>query len=196
MNDPKENPNMEASNTTTAAPSPNTSMDHPTSQPAADPAAGEANHNGYHLGKLESALPVSIPHVTLRTVFMALLVAMGGFIFGYDTGQISGFLEMQVFLERFGEPGPVTSKNPTGYHFSNVRSGLIVALVSSITNYAILVLTLYSYQLALCVVVCLQAPSQTRSGGSGLSHHGALFSVSVLLSNCPWDQAACSGSES
>jgi SP family sugar:H+ symporter-like MFS transporter len=69
--------------------------------------------------------------VTLRTVVMAILVAMGGFIFGYDTGQISGFLEMEVFLQRFGEPGPITQEHPYGYYFTNVRSGLIVGLVSS-----------------------------------------------------------------
>ncbi|OWP01731.1 MFS sugar transporter [Marssonina coronariae] len=61
---------------------------------------------------------------------MACLVAMGGFIFGYDTGQISGFLEMHVFLERFGEQVTVSSAHPTGYRFSNVRSGLIVGLLS------------------------------------------------------------------
>lgn len=70
-----------------------------------------------------------IPNVTLRTATMALLVAMGGFIFGYDTGQISGFLEMQVFLERFGEPTAVSETNQYGYYFTNVRSGLIVAMV-------------------------------------------------------------------
>lgn len=49
---------------------------------------------------------------------------MGGFIFGYDTGQISGFLEMKVFLETFGDPtGSGT------YKFSTVKSGLIVGLV-------------------------------------------------------------------
>ncbi|OBT56546.1 hypothetical protein VE04_03237 [Pseudogymnoascus sp. 24MN13] len=66
-----------------------------------------------------------VPRVTFRTAIMAIIAAMGGFIFGYDTGQISGFLEMQVFLERFGET------NADGkLFFSNVRSGLIVALLS------------------------------------------------------------------
>ena len=46
--------------------------------------------------------------------------------FGYDTGQISGFLAMPNFLERFGQFNEKTGK----YYFSNVRSGLIVALVS------------------------------------------------------------------
>lgn len=45
--------------------------------------------------------------------------------FGYDTGQISGFLEMPDFLDRFGQT------NSNGEHvFSTVRSGLIVALLS------------------------------------------------------------------
>lgn len=69
------------------------------------------------------------PVLTFRTFFMAILVAMGGFVFGFDTGQISGFLEMKVFLEYFGELGPVSEAHPTGYYFTNVRSGLIVALV-------------------------------------------------------------------
>src|SRR5258706_1005409 len=74
------------------------------------------------IDKLDDTKP---PLVTLRTFIMAVSTAMGGFIFGYDTGQISGFLEMQVFLERFGE------QDSTGkYSFSNVRSGLIVGLLS------------------------------------------------------------------
>lgn len=60
-------------------------MDHATAQPDANGANGDAK-----LAEKDSR--VRIPHVTLRTVFMAILVAMGGFIFGYDTGQISGFL--------------------------------------------------------------------------------------------------------
>lgn len=87
MSAPKENPALEASNTTTAVPSPNTSMDSPNPQAEAGQAGREAGPHAQPASKLESALPVKIPHVTLRTVFMAILVAMGGFIFGYDTGE-------------------------------------------------------------------------------------------------------------
>lgn len=31
-----------------------------------------------------------VPFLTVRTFFMAILVSMGGMVFGYDTGQISG----------------------------------------------------------------------------------------------------------
>lgn len=65
-----------------------------------------------------------IPLLTWRSLVMGIFVSMGGFLFGYDTGQISGFLEMPDFLQRYGELGP-----DGDYHFSNVRSGLIVGLV-------------------------------------------------------------------
>ncbi|KAJ5291246.1 hypothetical protein N7478_000497 [Penicillium angulare] len=70
-------------------------------------------------------LDTPIPLFTVRSFVMGIFVSMGGFLFGYDTGQISGFLEMDNFLQRYGEP----SGNGT-YHFSNVRSGLIVGLLS------------------------------------------------------------------
>ncbi|KAH8648160.1 MFS sugar transporter-like protein [Tricladium varicosporioides] len=91
---------------------------------------GNINHNVQDLEKGHGSTTNKIPHVTFRTIIMATLVAMGGFIFGYDTGQISGFLEMRVFLEMFGEQTEVTDKHPFGYYFTNVRSGLIVGLLS------------------------------------------------------------------
>jgi MFS transporter, SP family, sugar:H+ symporter len=107
------------STTSTAVPSPTNSVD--------IPAVGKDAEKGN--GKKLVGLP-SVGF-TLRTVVMTILVAMGGFIFGYDTGQISGFLEMKVFLERFGQPTSVSETHPYGLYFTNVRSGLIVALVSS-----------------------------------------------------------------
>ncbi|KAI9371715.1 general substrate transporter [Aspergillus egyptiacus] len=66
-----------------------------------------------------------IPLLTWRSFLMGIFVSMGGFCFGYDTGQISGFLEMEDFLRRYGELGADGT-----YSFSNARSGLIVALLS------------------------------------------------------------------
>ena len=68
-----------------------------------------------------------IPVLTIHSFIMGVFVSMGGFIFGYDTGQISGFLGMKEFQERFGQKN---GNGDGGYHFSNVRSGLIVALLS------------------------------------------------------------------
>lgn len=68
-----------------------------------------------------------IPLLTWRSLLMGVFVSMGGFLFGYDTGQISGFLEMEDFLQRYGEKGADGT-----YSFSNVRAGVIVGLVSGI----------------------------------------------------------------
>ena len=65
-----------------------------------------------------------MPFLTARTFFMGVLVSMGGIVFGYDTGQISGFLEMKDFLENFGQ-----LQSDGTYAFTNVRSGLIVGMV-------------------------------------------------------------------
>lgn len=67
-----------------------------------------------------------LKRVTWESFWMGILVSMGGLIFGFDTGQISGFLAMPDFLDRFGQ----RRDDGTAY-FSHVRSGLIVSLVCS-----------------------------------------------------------------
>lgn len=52
-----------------------------------------------------------------------LLVAFGGFVFGFDTGTISGFVNMASFKSSFGE----TRADGTSY-LSNVRVGLIISI--------------------------------------------------------------------
>lgn len=66
-----------------------------------------------------------VPWVTWRSLVLGAFVSIGGIIFGYDTGQISGFLEMVNYKHRYGQ-----QKSDGSWYFSNVRSGLIVSMVS------------------------------------------------------------------
>ncbi|KAI3405754.2 HXT5 [Candida oxycetoniae] len=54
---------------------------------------------------------------------LCLLVAFGGFVFGYDTGTISGFVNMPDFVDRFGELNDSGEK-----YLSDVRTGLIISI--------------------------------------------------------------------
>ena len=91
---------------------------------------GSTTHSEKQMEREKYAGPYDnskVPLLTIHSFIMGVFVSMGGFIFGYDTGQISGFLGMKEFQERFGQRN---GNGDGGYHFSNVRSGLIVALLS------------------------------------------------------------------
>jgi SP family sugar:H+ symporter-like MFS transporter len=61
-------------------------------------------------------------------ITLALVASMGGFIFGYDTGQISDILLMDDFRIRFS--GCPADSTVDTCDFTRVRSGAIVALLS------------------------------------------------------------------
>ena len=54
---------------------------------------------------------------------LCLMIAFGGYIFGWDTGTIGGFINQSDFKRRFGQ----SASNGT-YYFSKVRTGLIVSI--------------------------------------------------------------------
>lgn len=54
---------------------------------------------------------------------LCVLIAFGGFVFGFDTGTISGFVNMDDFINRFGEQA-----SDGTYYFSNTRMGLIISI--------------------------------------------------------------------
>lgn len=54
---------------------------------------------------------------------LCFMVAFGGFVFGYDTGTISGFVNMTDFIDRFGQSDDNGAK-----YLSNVRTGLIISI--------------------------------------------------------------------
>ncbi|KAL5325474.1 hypothetical protein ACEPPN_006600 [Leptodophora sp. 'Broadleaf-Isolate-01'] len=74
-----------------------------------------------------------VPFMTARTRFMCILVSMGEICFGYDTGQVSGFLEMENFLYNFAD-----QREPT-LAFTWRRSGLIVGTLSIETLCGVLI---------------------------------------------------------
>lgn len=68
-------------------------------------------------------LPVKPFSAYLTACLLCLCVAFGGFMFGWDTGTISGFINQTDFLRRFG------SRHSDGtYYLSKVRTGLVVSI--------------------------------------------------------------------
>ena len=55
-----------------------------------------------------------------------ILVAFGGFVFGFDTGTISGFVNMTDYKRRFG-----TLPSDGTYGFTDTRTGVIVAIFNA-----------------------------------------------------------------
>ncbi|KAJ5578335.1 uncharacterized protein N7459_007299 [Penicillium hispanicum] len=113
----------------------------------------------------QDMIDTPIPLLTWRSFTMGVFVSMGGFLFGYDTGQISGFLEMKNFLQRYGEPSSDGS-----YHFSNARSGLIVGLLSIGTLIGALIAAPIADRIgrkwsisAWCAIVCVGITVQISS---------------------------------
>ena len=92
----------------------------PNDREAYAPDPTNADLDGTKAGEIDET---KHPLITWRVALMGVLVSMGGLIFGYDTGQISGFLQMKDFLRRYAE------QSGDSYEFSNRREGLIVAMV-------------------------------------------------------------------
>ncbi|CDO93867.1 unnamed protein product [Kluyveromyces dobzhanskii CBS 2104] len=59
----------------------------------------------------------------VTVAILCLFVAFGGFVFGWDTGTISGFVNQTDFVRRFGQ-----TRHDGSHYLSNVRTGLIVSI--------------------------------------------------------------------
>ena len=92
-----------------------------TSSPLANPA---------HAGNNE--LSGDDQKITFIAVFLGLVASIGGFMFGYTSGQISGYFQMSDYQRRFGEftddPAKIGS-NGVPYWFNVTRQGTIVSML-------------------------------------------------------------------
>lgn len=68
-------------------------------------------------------MPVKPASAYISVSIICLMVAFGGFIFGWDTGTISGFVNQSDFVSRFGQ---INSQGEA--YLSKVRTGLIVSI--------------------------------------------------------------------
>ncbi|OTB04536.1 hypothetical protein M426DRAFT_320655 [Hypoxylon sp. CI-4A] len=89
---------------------------------------GEASTAGVTAPKQEQASPevaaTKQQRITFLSIFLGVVASIGGFMFGYVSGQISGFFNMSDFAQRFGELNA-----SGGYEFSAARQGTIVGLL-------------------------------------------------------------------
>ncbi|KAM0431437.1 hypothetical protein ACHAPT_005414 [Fusarium lateritium] len=79
-----------------------------------------------HLERKHTTNDAAEQKITFLACFLGLVASIGGFKFGYVSGQISGFFMMNDYSHRFGE-----LQNDGTYNFSAVRQGTIVGLLSA-----------------------------------------------------------------
>ena len=78
--------------------------------------------NAATLEKSDAGLAVAVPKAPFIAWFLGLVASIGGFMFGYASGQISGFFQMSDYCARFG----VTAADGT-CGFPAVRQGTITS---------------------------------------------------------------------
>lgn len=61
----------------------------------------------------------------VEALILGVMTSLGGFLFGYDTGQISGMLLFRDFKDRFGQ-----EDTPEGRDFTPIIESLVVSLMS------------------------------------------------------------------
>lgn len=82
-------------------------------------------------------LPKKPASAYISVFVFCFLISFGGFVFGWDTGTISGFTNQTDFLKRFGQFNHKTGE----WYLSNARTGLIVSLLNVGCAFGGLILT-------------------------------------------------------
>ncbi|KAI0364809.1 AmMst-1 [Pilatotrama ljubarskyi] len=131
-------------------------------------------------------------------VVMTAFAAFGGILFGYDTGTISGILQMDDWMRTFGEPD---KSSATGYSVSTSRESLIVSILSAGTFLGALagaiaadILGRRMSILLSCVVFCLGVSLQTAGTNLVTFVVGRFFAglgVGLISTLAPMYQAEC-----
>ncbi len=73
----------------------------------------------------------SAPKNKLAGIAMTAFAAFGGILFGYDTGTISGIIQMDDWLRTFGEATTDAKYQPLGFHLPSSRESVVVSILSA-----------------------------------------------------------------
>ncbi len=74
---------------------------------------------------------ISVGKNKVAGIAMTAFAAFGGILFGYDTGTISGIIQMDDWLRTFGVFTDDTKTYPLGYYLPSNRESLVVSLLSA-----------------------------------------------------------------
>lgn len=85
--------------------------------------SSDEHENEFHNQPASVAVPVGSKAKYFTSGFLCAMIAFGGFVFGWDTGTISGFVNMPEFQHRFGQ-----LSGEGEYYLSKARTGLMVSI--------------------------------------------------------------------
>ncbi|PCH44363.1 MFS monosaccharide transporter [Wolfiporia cocos MD-104 SS10] len=152
-----------------------------------------------------AGIGANAPRNTLAGILMTAFAAFGGILFGYDTGTISGIIEMSDWLHLFGSPCPASlaaDSCTNGYYLPSKRSSLVVSILSAGTFFGALlgapvadiIGRRFGIQLA-CLVFSLGVALQTGSSNIATFVVGRVFAglgVGLVSTLIPMYQSECS----
>lgn len=132
---------------------------------------------------------------------MTCFAAFGGFLFGYDTGNISGIIAMPYFRRLFGEQVPMSADAPNGYILSTSNTSLVVSILSAGTFFGALTgapvadaIGRRMGLLATMIVFSIGVALQTAATSLGLFVAGRViagFGVGLVSTMVPMYQSEC-----
>ncbi|KAI0289600.1 MFS monosaccharide transporter [Russula brevipes] len=127
---------------------------------------------------------------------------VGGILFGYDTGTISGLQQMPDWLRTFGHPVPPSTTFPGGYGISSSQRSLIVSILSAGTFFGALLAAPFADILgrrwgliASCFVFSIGIALQTAAPSIPIFVVGRVFAglgVGLVSTLVPMYQSECS----
>ncbi|KAI1793556.1 MFS monosaccharide transporter [Ganoderma leucocontextum] len=134
-------------------------------------------------------------------IAMTAFAAFGGILFGYDTGTISGIIQMGDWLRTFGIQTDDLKTYPSGYYLPSPRESLVVSILSAGTFFGALlgapIADILGRRIGIivsCLIFSLGVALQTAGGNLSTFVVGRVFAgagVGLVSTLVPMYQSEC-----